>query len=88
MRVAFLPWLAGTLRGEHFADPNGFTTGTVQRLEEGTATIESRHTMGGVTAFGRVEYRRDRSDARTLVTASGTALTHQDTVTFAVLAAF
>lgn len=35
-----LPWLAGTLRGDHFADPDGFMTGAKQRVAELTATLE------------------------------------------------
>ncbi len=87
LRVRALPWLAGTLRGEHLADTNGFTTGTKQRLAEATATIETREQVGRVTMIQRLEYRRDRSDTRVFESLAA-PLTRQDTVTAALIAAF
>lgn len=81
-------WLAGTLRGEHYADPDGFTTGTPQRLAELTATIEVRRVVSDVTLIGRVEYRRDQSDARVFEASSPARATHQDTLGLEVMALF
>jgi hypothetical protein len=73
-------WLAGTLRGERYDDPGGFTTGTAQRLAELTVTVELRTRVAGVTLIGRLEARRDRSDARFFDARTPASSTHQDTV--------
>jgi hypothetical protein len=83
-----LPWLAGTLRGEHYADPDGFTTGTPQRLAGLTTTIEVKGEVSDVTLIGRLEYRRDQSDVPVFETSSPPRATHQDTLGLALMAAF
>ncbi len=58
VRYRLVDWLAGAVRGEHYEDPNGFMTGTKQRLAELTATLEARDRVGPVALIGRLEYRR------------------------------
>jgi hypothetical protein len=48
-----------TGRYEYFNDPNGFSTGTVQHLQEFTATYEYKWAAG---LLSRLEYRRDWSN--------------------------
>jgi hypothetical protein len=88
LRVEMSSWLATSLRAEHYADDDGFTTGTAQRLAEGTATIEGRVAVGPTTWIGRIEYRRDQSDARVFEASGPKPLTHQDTLGVAGLLAF
>jgi hypothetical protein len=88
VRYQPLVWLAGTLRGEHYADPDGFTTGARQRLAEFTGTIELRGTVSDVTVIGRLEYRRDQSDAPVFEATSPPRATHQDTLGLGVTALF
>jgi hypothetical protein len=83
LRYQVVPWLAGAIRGEHFADRDGFTTGTKQRIAEATTTVEARYDSSAVAVVGRLEYRRDQSDTRVF----GSHL-HQDTVTLGVVTAF
>jgi len=87
-RWCVLPWLAGVLRGEHYADPEGFTSGTAQRVAEGTVTAEASTRVGPVKVIGRLEYRRDQSDEPSFRAAAPRTLTHQDTSTLGVMAAF
>jgi hypothetical protein len=88
--VVCRPWprLTGTLRGEHYADPYGFTTGTAQRLSEITATIELKSRVSDVTLIGRIEYRRDKSDVPVFEAATPARATHQDTLGVGVTALF
>ncbi len=58
-RFAITPKIALAPRLEWFNDATGFTTGTAQRLKEGTITGEYL-IMPGVV--GRLEYRRDWSN--------------------------
>ena len=51
--------ITATLRGEYFSDPNGFTTGTVQRLNEVTGTADYLIHAG---ILARAEYRHDHSN--------------------------
>ena len=88
IRGRALPWLAGTLRGEHFADPNGFTSGTKQRLVEATGTIEVSGKVGDVALLGRLEYRRDRSDVRVFGGLDSARLTRQETLGVGLVASF
>jgi len=83
------PWLAGTLRGEHYADPDGFTTGTAQRVAAVTGTVEIRRELPDVTLVVRLEYRRDKSTAPVFEasTASGSARS-QDTLALQLVAEF
>ena len=52
-------WFALSPRYEYFKDRDGFSTGTVQKLQEVTLTLEFKHKDGFLT---RVEYRGDKSD--------------------------
>jgi len=79
-------WLAATVRGEYYADPSGFTTGTPQSLGEATTTLEARGRQGPVALVVRLEYRHDQSTARPFPTPAGPAST-QDTLTLALIAA-
>jgi len=88
VRGVFLPWLAGTVRAEHFDDVDGFMTGTPQRIAEGTATLEASAHLGPLRTVGRLEYRRDRSDQPVFQAAGARMLTHQDTLTLGVMIAF
>lgn len=58
-RVAVNSWLAFAPRLEWFNDPDGFATGTVQKLKEATLTAEVKFKEG---VLGRLEYRRDWSN--------------------------
>jgi len=73
-------------RFEYFNDPNGFATGTVQHLYEGTATYEYKWVEGLLT---RVEYRGDFSNVSYFHKQSGTPLVdNQSTITVAFIAFF
>jgi hypothetical protein len=87
-RCRELPWLSTSMRGEHYADPDGFTTGARQRVAELTVTVEATTRMGPVALVGRLEYRRDQSDAHVFEAAGSRLLTHQDTSTLGLIAAF
>jgi hypothetical protein len=78
-------WLAATVRGEYYADPSGFTTGTAQQLGEATVTLEARGRQGPLALLTRLEYRHDQSNARPFPTPSGPVST-QDTLTLALIA--
>jgi Putative beta-barrel porin-2, OmpL-like. bbp2 len=80
-------WVAWTVRGEHYDDSNGFTTGTRQRLAELTSTFELRDNVGPLAVIGRVEYRRDQSDARVFQTSTRLS-PRQDTLGLSLLTAF
>jgi hypothetical protein len=82
------PWLAGTLRAERFADPDGFVTGTKQRVAEVTGTIEVSRRVSDVTLTSRFEYRRDQSDARPFEAAGGARRAHQDTLALGLMLTF
>ncbi len=75
-----------TGRYEYFNDPNGFSTGTAQHLQEFTATYEYKWAAG---LLSRVEYRRDWSnvDFFTKGNTDG-AVQAQSTVTVAFIAFF
>jgi Putative beta-barrel porin-2, OmpL-like. bbp2 len=88
LRVGVLDWLSCALRAEHFADGDGFTSGTAQRLAEVTGTVEVRGTVGPSTWIGRLELRRDQSDARAFEASTPSRSTHQDTLGVALLVAF
>jgi hypothetical protein len=87
-RVQALPWLAGALRGEYFSDPDGFATGTAQRLAEGTATVELRKDVSRLRLVGRLEYRHDRSSDRPFDGALPATRSAQDTITVGTLVAY
>jgi hypothetical protein len=88
VRESPVPWLAGTLRGEHFADPDGFTTGAPQRLAELTATIEAKSELPEVTLIWRLEYRCDQSTAPVFEASAPARATHQDTLGLGMITVF
>jgi putative OmpL-like beta-barrel porin-2 len=83
VRVEPLRWLATTVRGEYYADPSGFTTGTAQSLGAVTATLDLYRHEGAAQLFLRLEYRHDQSSARPFPTPAGPVAT-QDTLTLAL----
>ena len=87
-RVRILSWLAWVVRGEHYADPQGFTTGAAQRLAEGTTTLEGTTKVGPLKLIGRLEYRRDQSDEPVFQASGPRMLTHQDTSALGLIAMF
>jgi hypothetical protein len=52
-------WFALSPRFEYYNDHDGFTTGTVQKLQEATFTLEFKHKDG---VMMRLEYRYDHSN--------------------------
>jgi hypothetical protein len=83
------PWLAATLRAEHFADADGFMTGARQRVAELTGTVEVKRELSDVTLVGRVEYRRDHSTAPVFEADTPSNRTRsQDTVGLQLIAVF
>ncbi len=76
---------AGALRGELFADPSGYATGTVQTLSEATATLETTYVVRGIRTQARLEARHDHSNADVFARDADLART-QTTVTLALLA--
>ena len=82
-RVRVQPWLYGALRTEGFTDPQGYVTGTPQRLFEVTATVEAHTLVHRTTVAGRLEFRADRSSAP-VFDGSG----DQNTLVLALLAGF
>ena len=88
LRLDALGWLAASLRGEHYDDGDGFTTGAKQRLAEGTATVEAHGRVNAVTWIARIEARRDQSDAAFFASVGGGASNRQDTLGVSLLAAF
>jgi hypothetical protein len=84
----FKPWLSGTLRGEYYADPDGFTSGTAQRIVEGTATLEARGRVEQVEVLGRLEVRRDQSDMAVFRDLGGPPSRSQNTLTVGLMAWF
>jgi hypothetical protein len=85
LRYQPTPWVAFTTRAEYYDDPNGSTTGVVQKIKEVTLTAESEPSDGLVL---RVEYRRDMSDTPFFQKNESSLLTHQDTFTVGIVYAF
>jgi hypothetical protein len=83
LRCQLTSWLDGTVRGEELTDRDGFVTGTRQRVVEATSTLTVRKQVDRFSFVGRLEYRRDQSDARPFAR-SGT----QDTLTVSIGASF
>jgi hypothetical protein len=83
-----LPWLGGALRGEYFDDPDGFTTGTPQRLDEATFTLQTTTRVGEASVIGRVEFRRDQSDRAVFPVRDEPPSPHQNTLTLGTTATF
>lgn len=75
--------LAG--RYEYFNDPDGFSTGTVQHVQEFTATYEYKWVEGLLT---RVEYRGDFSNVAFFHKDISSLVDQQQTVTVAFIAFF
>jgi hypothetical protein len=88
VRYRALDWLALAVRGEHYADPDGFTSGAPQRLAEITTTLEAREQTGPLTIALRLEYRRDQSDTPVFETSSARPAPHQDTLGLSAVTAF
>lgn len=75
--------LAG--RYEYFSDPNGFTTATIQHVQEFTATYEYKWVEG---LLARVEYRGDFSNVNSFHKDTTQFTDSQSTVTFGLVAFF
>src|SRR5206468_2553891 len=78
-------WCAIAPRLEWFDDPQGFMTGTVQTLKEGTLTFEVKPVDN---LLWRIEYRRDLSDAAVFQNKGGDLRHNRQSVGFGVLYAF
>jgi hypothetical protein len=87
-RYYFEPWFSGTLRGEYYSDPEGFTSGFAQRLVEGTATLEAKGRLAGIEVIGRLEFRRDQSDVAVFRMPYGPPSSRQNTLTMGLMASF
>lgn len=87
-RVRWLAWMASAIRGEYFADPYGFTTGTRQGVVEATLTHDFLTTLERARIALRLELRHDHSSALAFEGAEGTRRRTQDTLTLAVTAAY
>jgi hypothetical protein len=79
------PWLAFAPRFEIYDDASGFTTGVVQTLKEGTATVELKPTD---TFMWRVEYRSEFSDVPVFKMRDGALKKTQRSIAFGVLYSF
>ncbi len=84
------PKNAIALRGEYFNDPDGFQTGTMQHIVEGTFTYEYKWVEG---ALMRVEYRCDASNVnfyskQMYYSGEKGAVSQQQTLTVAFIAFF
>lgn len=77
--------VALSVRGEYFADNEGFSTGTAQDVKEGTGTYEYKWAEGLLT---RVEYRRDWSNAAFFHKGNTGMVGAQSTLTVAFIAFF
>mgnify|MGYP001030545933 CR=1 FL=1 len=85
-RIAVSRWFAVAPRLEWFNDPDGFATGTAQKLKEFTLTGEFKMARGVLT---RLEYRRDWSDQPFFDRgASPGAFRNQDTLLAGIAAYF
>ncbi len=78
-------WFALAPRYEHYWDPDGFTTGTPQTVQEVTITGELKHKDG---VMMRIEYRRDFSDLAFFPKNASELSKHQDTLTIGFVYAF
>jgi hypothetical protein len=87
-QLHFCRWLTGALRTEYYADPEGFTTGTPQHLVEATATLSASASIRRATLVVRLEYRHDQSDVRVFEGHLPRTLSHQDTLTLALVGSY
>jgi len=79
----FNDWFSVALRGEYFNDPQGFRTGTAQRLKEITLTPQF---VVAKNLLVRPEYRHDWSSAESFPGgSSGSVKKSQDTVALGVM---
>jgi hypothetical protein len=78
-------WLRATVRGEVFADPQGFTTGLAQTVGEATLTLDAHASLHRLRWSLRLEYRHDQSTARPFGDGASRSAS-QDTITAALLA--
>jgi hypothetical protein len=78
-------WFAFVPRYEHYSDPDGFTTGTAQTVQEVTLTGEFKHKDG---VMMRLEYRRDFSDIPFFNKNAADTSKNQDTFTIGMVYAF
>ena len=81
-KATLTPRLKLIPRIEWLDDPQGFSTGTVQTLKEGTLTAEI--TMAENT-FLRGEYRYDWSNQASFARNAAGSLSHQSTVSIGVV---
>ena len=72
-------------RYEYFRDPQGFETGSAQKLNEETATYEYKAAAGFLTRF---EYRHDSSNVNFFHKNSATLVKGQNTVSVGFIAFF
>ena len=79
------PWLAFAPRFEIYDDASGFTTGVVQTLKEGTATVELKPTE---TFMWRIEYRTEFSDEPVFKMRDGSLKKTQKSIAFGLLYSF
>ncbi|MBI1820029.1 MAG: porin, partial [Nitrospirae bacterium] len=84
-KYAFTPSLAAVVRYEQFDDKDSFMTGTVQKLNEGTLTLEHA-TAGGCLI--RLDLRQDKSDKTPFTKEDGTPTDTQNTVTLGIVQTF
>ena len=80
-----IAWFALVPRYEHFWDPDGFSTGASQTVQEFTLTGEFKHKDG---VLMRWEYRRDFSDVPFFIKNVNTLKKNQDTFTIGFVYAF
>ncbi len=78
-------WFAFVPRYEHYSDPDGFTTGTAQTVQEVTLTGELKPKDG---VMMRIEYRRDFSDAAFFLTNTAETVKAQNVITIGFVYAF
>lgn len=75
-------------RYEYFGDPQGYSTGMAQNLNELTGTYEFKMPKITQTLLTRVEYRRDMSDQPFFKKGISTFVDDQSTVTVGLIAVF
>lgn len=85
--VQATPRLTATIRAEYFNDPNGFSTGTMQKLNEVTLTTDYLIHPG---VLARIEYRHDHSNQPYFVQdrAISTVVNNQGTFEVALIGFF
>jgi hypothetical protein len=88
LRIGVVPHLAAAVRGEHYLDGDGFTSGTKQHLDELTTTIELRGDVNAIKCVGRLEYRRDQSNTGFFPLGKNDLGSHQDTLGASLVASF